>query len=296
MTTQRTVPTDLGLRRYDAAAAKTAQLVLGEYSTSFGWATRLLARQMRPHIANVYGLVRIADEIVDGPAHAAGLDVTARARLLDALEAEVAAAREAGYSSNLIVHAFAHTANLFGIDERLTAPFFASMRADLSLVSCTQQEFDSYVYGSAEVVGLMCLKVFLAGEPVEPVRLARLEAGARRLGAAFQKINFLRDLGEDVRELGRSYFPNVPDGRLDEAAKAQITASIRDDLRVAHESVPSLPVGARAAVLTALRLFEELTDRIERTPAALVIEQRIRVPDHVKARIVALAVIEGRRR
>lgn len=308
-----------GLRRYDRAASKTARLVLRDYSTSFGWAARLLARPMRPHIANLYGLVRLADEIVDGPAEAAGLTTAQRRELLDELEAEVRRARRLGYSANLIVHAFNRTAARFGIGDELTAPFFDSMRADLTLTTCTRDEFERYVYGSAEVIGLMCLRVFLGGdgqgrgerrrrgerrerlehrEHLEGCehreRVARLERGARRLGSAFQQINFLRDLGDDVRTLGRSYFPSVPDGVLTEARKAQITAAIRDDLAVAEASLRELPRGARPAVLSALRLFAELTDRIESVPASQVIERRIRVPDAVKARIIARASIEAR--
>ncbi len=286
---------DPGLARYDAAARAAARLVLRRYSTSFGMATRLLAPEMRPHIAAIYALVRTADEIVDGPAAAAGLDLDTRREVLDRLEDEVRSACATGYSANLIVHAFGRTAARFGIGSDLTEPFFASMRADLTLVRCTQEEFDRYVYGSAEVIGLMCLRVFL-GDPsktgaVHPARRARLETGARRLGSAFQKINFLRDLGEDVRGLGRSYFPGVIDGALDEAAKAEITASIRADLDAAARTLAELPRGAQPAVAAALMLFAELTDRIDALPAVEVIERRVRVPDPVKLRIAARAAI-----
>ena len=293
-------PGDLvGLRQYDEAADKTARLVLREYSTSFGWATRLLARQMRPHIANIYGLVRLADEIVDGPAGAAGLDAGHREELLDRLEGEVRAARRSGYSTNLVVHAFARTCALVDIDEALIAPFFASMRADISLTRCTPAEFDRYVHGSAEVIGLMCLRVFLGIEdtdrPLDPQTRERLEDGARHLGAAFQKINFLRDLGEDLRLRGRSYFPQVRDGILDDTAKAEISASIRADLDIAKSTLAELPRGARPGVASALRLFEELTDRIDRLPAARIAQERIRVPNLVKARIIAGALLGPRR-
>ena len=286
---------ELGLRRYDLAAERSARLVLREYSTSFGWATRLLARWQRPHIANIYGLVRIADEIVDGPAQAAGVALDRRREMLDRLERDVHEALAGGYSANLIVHAFARTASQFGIGDDLIAPFFASMRADLTLTHCTEAEFASYVHGSAEVVGLMCLRVFLDRHRISAARRARLEAGAKRLGAAFQKINFLRDLGEDVRALGRCYFPNMPDGVLTDARKREITASIRADLRVAALAVRELPGSSRVAVAIALSLFAELTTRIERLPAAEVIDHRVRVPDAVKARIIARAILTGGR-
>lgn len=302
MTTASTPPAgDAGLRRYDATAEAAAAVVLRRYSTSFGLATTLLAREMRPHIAAVYGLVRVADEIVDGPAEAAGLDADGRREILDRLEAEVHAVRDGGYSANLIVHAFGRTADRFGIGDDLTAPFFASMRADLSLTSCTREQFDRYVYGSAEVIGLMCLRVFTGVEPhpgpADPARTQRLEEGARRLGSAFQKINFLRDLGEDVRTLGRSYFPGVVDGVLDESAKAGITASIRADLAAAARTLDELPRGARPAVAAAHMLFTALTDRVEKTPAAALLEQRVRVPDAVKLAILTRAMLRrGRRR
>lgn len=279
------------LRVYDRAAERVARVVLREYSTSFGWATRLLAKTQRPHIANIYGLVRVADEIVDGPAQAAGLDTTHRAALLDRLERDVHEARETGYSANLIVHAFAQTASEFGITETEIEPFFASMRADLTLTRCTREEFDRYVHGSAEVVGLMCLRVFLGGRAVSPQRRERLERGACHLGAAFQKINFLRDLREDVRELGRCYFPHMADGVLTEATKAEITREIRDDLRIASIAVRELPKGSRVAVAIALSLFAELTTRIEQLPASQIMERRVRVPDAVKARLIARAIL-----
>ncbi|MGC5617300.1 phytoene/squalene synthase family protein [Georgenia sp. Z1491] len=283
------------LERYDRASAKVSRLVLREYSTSFGLASALLAREMRPHIANIYGLVRVADEIVDGPAHAAGLDVAARGEVLDRLEDELRSARAVGYSANPVVHSFVATARRFGIGEDLTAAFFASMRADLTTVTYTQEMFDAYVYGSAEVVGLMCLEVFLGDDEVSPARRARLEHGARRLGAAFQKVNFLRDLAEDHDELGRTYFPGTSDGVLGDERKGEITTSIRRDLDVARESLPDLPSGARPAVIAALRLFAELNRRIERVPASVVARRRVRVPAAVKACIVAGAVRTGRR-
>src|SRR5699024_11024539 len=138
----------------------------------------------------------------------------------------------------------------------------------------TQEMLDEYVYGSAEVIGLMCLRIFLGGEDASPDRRARLEHGARRLGAAFQRVNFLRDLAEDQRELGRTYFPGVTGGLLDDERKAEITAAVRRDLSAARSTLPELPAGARPAVTAALRLFTELNRRIERTPAALVVEHR----------------------
>src|SRR5690554_6497984 len=183
--------TDLEL--YNATAKASASVVIRRYSTSFGWASRLLDQAVRSDIARIYALVRIADELVDGPAEAAGVDVDTRALLLDELEAETARALELGYSTNLIVHAFALTGRQHGIGMDLCRPFFSSMRKDLDASSFDAAELSEYIYGSAEVVGLMCLAVFESAQVRSEDESARLKDGARRLGAAFQKVNFLRD-------------------------------------------------------------------------------------------------------
>jgi 15-cis-phytoene synthase len=192
---------------YDQVAHETASIVIRRYSTSFGLASRLLGPGVRQHVENIYALVRVADEIVDGSGEAAGLDVLATAQTLNALEAETELAIETGFSANLVVHAFALTARATGFGADLTAPFFESMRMDLTETEHDQASFEKYVYGSAEVVGLMCLRAFLKDEQVDDE--AALVVGARALGAAFQKVNFLRDLKADFDALGRSYFPGV---------------------------------------------------------------------------------------
>src|SRR4051794_7419512 len=191
---------------YDAVSEGSAAIVIRQYSSSFGLASRLLGRSVRTPICNVYALVRIADEIVDNPD--AMLKRDARERMLDRLHQDVRQALVTGYSGNLVVHAFARTAITCGIGSELVDPFFASMRMDLDTTTHTQETFERYVYGSAEVVGLMCLRVFLAERPVDERTRAyeRLAPGAQRLGAAFQKLNFLRDLAEDHDSLHRSYF------------------------------------------------------------------------------------------
>ena len=182
---------------YDRVAEETASIVIRRYSTSFGLAARLLEPRVRQHIENIYALVRLADEIVDGEAASAGLSAVDAARILNELERETEFAMDRGYSANLIVHAFGLAARETGFNRSLTAPFFDSMRADLSATEHDQESFDAYVYGSAEVVGLMCLCAFLQGTARTPEETAELEAGARALGAAFQKVNFLRDLSAD---------------------------------------------------------------------------------------------------
>ena len=281
------------LSLYDLAAQRAAQVMVREYSTSFGMATRLLAGTCRTDICNVYALVRLADEVVDGAAAEAGVAQTSVAReLLDDLERETVTAMERGYSTNVLVHAFARTAREAGIGTDLTAPFFASMRTDLEVTRHDEESLRAYIYGSAEVVGLMCLRVFLLDTP-EAGREQRYEAltpGARALGAAFQKINFLRDLADDSQRLGRSYFVDVDPQHLTEAQKAAILADIRADLRLAAAAVPDLPPSARRAVLVATSLFAELTRRLAQTPAVEITRRRVRVPGPVKVRVAARAL------
>lgn len=278
---------DLAL--YTRAAHKSSATIIREYSTSFGAASALLHRSLRPAIENIYGLVRIADEVVDGAAAQAGLDVDSQLALLDQLEHETNAAMAAGYSTNVIVHSFAETARAVGIDAALTEPFFASMRRDLDPAPFTTEQVREYIYGSAEVVGLMCLRVFLHGTGCSPQQRTRLEEGARRLGAAFQKINFVRDLSVDWTQLHRNYFPEIDPGSLTEIEKLLLLDDIDADLEAAGRVIPQLPARCRVAVSAAHALFAELTDRIRMTPASELLNTRVRVPGVVKLRIVLAA-------
>ncbi|MCU1482594.1 MAG: phytoene synthase [Subtercola sp.] len=274
---------------YDTVASETASIVIHRYSTSFGLASRLLGRDVRQHVENIYALVRLADEVVDGVAASASLSLPAITRLLDTLESETLEAIEVGYSTNLVVHAFALTARDVSFGAELVEPFFASMRADLTEVEHTPESFERYVYGSAEVVGLMCLAAFLHGHVIPDARRAALVDGARHLGAAFQKINFLRDLSADFAGLGRSYFPGVNVATFSEGAKSAILDDIDDDLRIARAVLHDLPPSSRRAVALAQGLFDELTTRLRSTPASVLAETRIRVPNPVKLRIAASA-------
>ncbi len=273
---------------YDRVAEETASIVIHRYSTSFGLASRLLGTGVRQHVENIYALVRVADEIVDG---GADIDTRQAARALDELEAETDLALQIGFSSNLVVHAFALTARDVAFGTELTAPFFESMRMDLSQKQHDQASFDTYVYGSAEVVGLMCLRAFLLGEPVTD--LPRFETGARALGAAFQKVNFLRDLAADFETLGRSYFPDVDVHTFDEATKNRLLDDIDADLAVSASVVPDLPRSSRRAVALAQSLFAELSTRLRATPADQLVRARVRVPNPVKARLALAAAVSG---
>ncbi len=276
---------------YLSVAEQTAGLVIRRYSTSFGLAARLLGTAVRQPVENIYALVRVADEIVDGGAEEAGLDPLIAARLLNEFEAETGRAIDEGYSANLVVHAFAATARAAGFGAELTTPFFESMRMDLTATEHDPASFERYVYGSAEVVGLMCLRVFLrdTDRSYTDAELATLESGARALGSAFQKVNFLRDLAADVEKLGRSYFPGIDVSDFRDAQKNVLLDDIDRELAVAGRSVPLLPTSSRRAVATAQGLFAELSRRLRQTPAASLLTTRVRVPDPVKLRIAAAA-------
>ncbi len=275
---------------YDQVAEQTASIVIRRYSTSFGLASRLLEPQVRQHVENIYALVRVADEIVDGTALAT-LDA---GRALNELETSAHLAMDLGYSANLVVHAFALTSREVGFSTELTEPFFESMRMDLTQSVHDQTSFDRYVYGSAEVVGLMCLRAFVQHETLTPEQDARLVHGARALGAAFQKVNFLRDLAADYETLGRSYFPDVDVATFSEADKTRLLDDIDDDLSVSGEVIPELPKGSRRAVALAQGLFAELSRRLRATPASELVRSRVRVPNPIKATI-ALGAALGRR-
>lgn len=267
---------------YDRVAEETASVVIRRYSTSFGLASRLLDLSVRQHVENIYALVRVADEIVDGGVP----DPVVAARALNDLEAETETAMQSGHSANLVVHAFALTARETGFGSELTKPFFDSMRTDLTVVEHDQASFDRYVYGSAEVVGLMCLRVFTCGQPIAPEQVAELDVGASRLGAAFQKVNFLRDLGDDDRRLGRVYLPGAAPGSISETEKAAAVAEIRADLAAAQVATAGLPRDCRRAVRVASAIFGELLRRIDRTPAARLADERISVPAMTKLWLV----------
>ncbi|MEJ6490339.1 squalene/phytoene synthase family protein [Leucobacter sp. USCH14] len=297
------------LDRYSRSATRASAVVIRSYSTSFGAATRLLGRRHRSHVRNVYALVRVADELVDGVTEGAGLTRDEQAAALQRLEAEVARAITSGYSSDLIVHAFAQTARAAGIDASLVTPFFASMRADLPAPSddgagpdpdadagandgrlrgFDAEQHGVYVYGSAEVVGLMCLRIFTRHRSLDALQQHRLERGARSLGAAFQNVNFLRDLADDTARLGRSYLATQE--RLTDADRIDWVRRIEAELADARAVLPLLPKDARTAVRCALNLFSALSRRISRTSIDELYARRVRVPDWQKSVIIARSI------
>ncbi|GAA1824515.1 phytoene/squalene synthase family protein [Nesterenkonia flava] len=290
--------TTTSLQRFSRAAESAASDVIEEYSTSFGLATRLLGSRHRQHVRNIYAMVRVADEIVDGVTSQAGLDAAGQRAALESYVLQTHAAMHCGYSSDLVLHAFAGTARASGIGTELTGPFFEAMRADLREAgSCSGEvrtlsdaEHQRYVYGSAEVVGLMCLRVFLRNEHRTPEQLRRLERGACALGAAFQNVNFLRDLAEDTQHLHRSYL--TTESRLTGARKAAWVATIREQLTEARDSTALLPRDARTAVRTALVLFETLNEKIARTTVEELYTRRVRVSDPAKGLLAAREMLK----
>jgi len=270
---------------YDHSARDAAATVISNYSTSFTLATRLLGARVRGAVRDIYALVRVADEVVDGAAASAGLPPQTQRLLLDELEADTLAAVARGFSANLVVHAFALTARECGIGADLVRPFFASMRTDLERTTHDDASHDAYVYGSAEVVGLMCLQVFVnAGRDRITTPPPELGDGARRLGAAFQDINFLRDHVDDSERLGRDYL-----GLSDRTRRDAVLARVFRDLDAAAAVIPALPSDCRRAVTAAHGLFAELARRLrDDEPAG-----RVSVPRPVKARI-ALRALSGR--
>ena len=281
------------LARYTQAAIDSSREVIRSYSTSFGLATNLLAQPIRTHVQNIYALVRVADEIVDGAA-AGALGPNSRIEAgsqLHSLEQETYKAMNLGFSTNLVVHAFASTAIQTGITRKIVEPFFYSMRLDLQKTKYDQKAFDVYVYGSAEVIGLMCLQAFIQEKNFAPSELETLRKGAQALGAAFQKVNFLRDLAADFEQLGRSYFPDVNVKTFNEETKKRLVADINSDLAQSAKTIPLLPKSSRRAVVAAQLLFTTLNKKISKTPAEELIRARIRVSDLHKLFILFKAMI-----
>ena len=282
-----------GTDTYTAVASRSAAAVISGYSTSFGIASRLLAEPVRTHVRNIYALVRIADEIVDAPSPVLSPD--RRAALLTELEADTERALQEGHSNNLVVHAFATTAREVGIQRDIVDAFFAAMRTDLVVSEHDTASIARYVYGSAEVVGLMCLRAFVAGHT--GAGYDQLADGARHLGAAFQKVNFLRDIAEDEEVRGRCYLPGVRAATFTDAQRDALLDDIEADLAASVPAMAMLPAGSRRAVLVAHALFAALARRLRETPAQRIARERVRVPGHVKAALVlrALALAPGTR-
>ncbi|MFT5103925.1 MAG: phytoene synthase [Candidatus Latescibacterota bacterium] len=259
---------------FDIVSRECSKTVTKTYSTSFSMATKMLAPVIRQDIYNVYGFVRLADEIVDS-FH--GYD---KEGLFQKLEEDLAAALLAKISLNPILNAFQTTVHRYDIDRSYINTFLDSMRLDLSKsVYETKEEYDQYIYGSADVVGLMCLQVFVQGDKA---KFEELKDAAMSLGSAFQKVNFLRDLKEDYEGLSRTYFPNTNLDDLDEISKNIIIADIEADFKKGYEGILKLPPEAKFGVFMAYRYYRRLLKKLNKTAASDIKNTRIRVPNYEK--------------
>lgn len=257
---------------YTKSAYQISELLTKNYSTSFSLSTQLFDKKIQPHIYAIYGLVRIADEIVDTYR---GSDMGSR---LDDLYASTIDALNTGYSTNPIIHAFVTTANEFHIDQSLISPFFESMRMDIAEKQFSQKTYKRYIYGSAEVVGLMCLRVFVHDEAA----YKSLSAGAQALGSAYQKINFLRDIRADYEELGRVYFPGLDHEKFTDKQKQNIIKDIKADLKIATKSIVALPSEARQAITASFVYYQALLKLLEQASVADIKQRRLRVSNAQK--------------
>jgi len=269
---------------FDTVSYQCSKIVTEKYSTSFALATKMLASSIRNDIYNIYGFVRFADEIVD-TFH--DYDKTA---LFDKFEQELEASITDRISLNPILNSFQHTFHAYNIPMHLVTSFMKSMRMDLTKsIYKTEQEYKDYIYGSADVVGLMCLKVFVKGDNEA---YERLKESAMALGSAFQKVNFLRDVKADFEDLNRSYFPNTNLTQLDEASKKRIVDEIKADFHLGYEGIMALPAEAKFGVYTAYKYYYKLLQKLQNTPSLDIKNARIRVPNYQKFGLLARSYVK----
>jgi phytoene/squalene synthetase len=254
------------------------------YSTSFSSAIKLLHQDLRGPIFNIYGFVRFADEIVDT------FHEYNKAELLAEFKRDTYAAIERGISLNPILQSFQLTVNKFSISHELIEAFFVSMEMDLDKTSYNSQGYKQYIYGSAEVVGLMCLYIFCDGNQAQ---YDALKPAAKSLGSAFQKVNFLRDVKADFEGLDRMYFPDCDFANFTQADKLAIEQDIQKDFDEAYAGILNLPIKARFGVYVAYKYYLSLFKKIQRLEPAHILESRIRIPDYGKAFILAKAGIRS---
>lgn len=263
---------------YTTTSYELSRRLTERYSTSFSLSSSLFSTDIQPHIYAIYGLVRIADEIVDTYKKS---DANSELKLLHDM---VKSAIKSGYSTNPIVHAFACTVRNYKIEPSLINSFFESMQSDLTFNNnTTTKQYQDYIYGSAEVVGLMCLKIFTGKDDK---LYAQLQKGAQALGAAYQKINFLRDIKDDYEQLGRVYFPGVKFETFNDDDKNEIIADIEADLKIAAPTISKLPIKARRAVAASYNYYYRLLQKLQKTPANTIKSRRIRLPNIEKGALL----------
>jgi len=269
---------------FDEVSYSCSEKVTKTYSTSFSLATRLLSENIRRDIYNIYGYVRFADEIVDS------FHDYDKKELFKDFSLDLDKALKNKIHLNPILNSFQHTFHKYDIDISLVDSFMKSMKMDLSKKKySTVKEFKEYIYGSADVVGLMCLKVFVQGN--KKLYLS-LKENAMSLGSAFQKVNFLRDLKADKEDLNRSYFPNTSFKNLDEKDKGFIISDIENDFSKGLEGIKNLPIEAKFGVFMAYRYYNQLLKKLKKTPATEIINRRIRVPNLKKLELLTRSYVK----
>jgi phytoene/squalene synthetase len=268
---------------YDQVSLDCSKLVTNRYSTSFSLGIRVFDKRFRPPIYAIYGFVRLADEIVDT------FHNYNKAELIERFRSDTFQAIDEGISLNPVLHAFQAVVRRYDIESELIHAFLDSMIMDLEYVVHDRASYDRYIYGSAEVVGLMCLRVFTEGDNH---RYNELKESARKLGAAFQKVNFLRDMRSDFHDRGRIYFPAVEYHTFGLTDKAEIENEIEDDFSAALAGICQLPRGTKLGVYLAYQYYLRLLKRIKKCSAEQVLKERIRVPDYYKLLLLGKSAIK----
>lgn len=271
---------------FDTVSFECSQNVTKAYSTSFSTAVRMLAPSIRQDIYNIYGFVRFADEIVDT------FHDYNKKELFSLFNNDLQRALRDKISLNPVLNSFQHTVEKHQIDSELIDAFMKSMELDLTKsVYNTREEYQNYIYGSADVVGLMCLKVFVKGDQT---KYDELKNAAMRLGSAFQKVNFLRDLKADHEDLDRCYFPGTNLNELDESSKSKIIEDIESDFKAGYDGISRLPLEAKFGVYTAYVYYKTLLSKLKKTPSAEIKTARIRVPNYEKFGLFAKCYVSYR--
>ena len=268
---------------FDNVSLQISALITQTYSTSFSLGIFFLSNHLRNPIHAIYGFVRVADEIVDS---FEGYD---QKKLLKRFRKETQRAIDEGISTNPILHSFQNVVHHYGIEMHLIDSFLDSMEMDLQKVQYTTQKYEKYIFGSAEVVGLMCLRIFTEGQQE---KYEELKPFARKLGAAFQKINFLRDIQQDFEVLGRSYFPNIDLQEFSITSKEKIEEEIEADFNYALKGIKNLPPSSKGGVYLAYVYYRSLFNKIKKTPPHQVFSKRIRINNGQKFGLMLSSVMQ----
>ena len=269
---------------FDSVSRECSKIVTTSYSTSFSMATKMLSETIRQDIYNIYGFVRFADEIVDT------FHEYDKERLFEKFSQDLEDALEMKISLNPILNSFQETYHRHNIEKDMVDAFMKSMKQDLYKKDyLTEEEYRAYIYGSADVVGLMCLKVFVQGDDTT---YNKLKDSAMSLGSAFQKVNFLRDLKADFEDLSRTYFPNTDLNHLDETSKQAIIKDIQEDFDKGLVGIKQLPLEARFGVFMAYRYYNKLLDKLKKTPALEIKSARIRVANYKKVELLTRSYVK----